>query len=72
MHRASGGVPRLVNIIAHKCLMLVFGQGGHRVRWRHVLAAVRDTPSARRGGFPWFVTTIVAVGMTGVLMLLVA
>jgi MSHA biogenesis protein MshM len=72
LHRASRGVPRLVNIVAHKCLMLVFGQGGHRVLRRHVVAAVRDTPSARRGGFPWVVTTIVAVGVAGVLALLAA
>jgi len=27
----SAGVPRLVNILAHKCLMLAYGEGVHRV-----------------------------------------
>ncbi|MBX9630982.1 MAG: AAA family ATPase [Burkholderiales bacterium] len=71
LHRASRGVPRLVNIIAHKCLMLVFGQGGHRVRRAHVRAAVRDTPSARRSGFPW-VATMLAVVSAGSLIALIA
>lgn len=40
----SGGVPRLVNILAHKCLMLVYGEGGHRVTMHHVRMAAADTP----------------------------
>ena len=41
------GVPRLVNIIAHKACLLVYGEGGHEVLPRHVRAAAKDTPSAR-------------------------
>jgi MSHA biogenesis protein MshM len=47
LHGATGGVPRLVNILAHKALMLVFGEGGHQAGPRHVRAAMRDTPAAR-------------------------
>jgi MSHA biogenesis protein MshM len=46
IHRASGGVPRLVNILAHKTLMLAYGRGIDHVRWREASAAVRDTPAA--------------------------
>lgn len=46
LHDASRGTPRLINILAHKALMLAFGEGSRMVRWRHVGAAVRDTPSA--------------------------
>lgn len=53
LHRSSRGVPRLANIIANKCLMLVFGEGGDRVKHRHVAIAARDTASARWVGFPW-------------------
>lgn len=42
--RASGGVPRLINVIAHKCLMLAYGENVHRVSTAHVRLAVRDTP----------------------------
>jgi MSHA biogenesis protein MshM len=42
--RLSGGVPRLVNILAHKCLMLAYGENEHRVNVRHVHLAGADTP----------------------------
>jgi MSHA biogenesis protein MshM len=47
LHRASRGVPRLVNILAHKALLALFGEGGNRVERRHVRLAATDTPSAR-------------------------
>lgn len=43
--RYSGGTPRLVNVLAHKCLMLAYGEAGHRVQARHVHLAARDTPA---------------------------
>ena len=43
---ASGGIPRLVNILAHKSLLLVYGEGGQCARKRHVEEAVEDTPAA--------------------------
>ena len=42
--RASGGVPRLINVLAHKCLMLAYGENAHRVSAAHVRLAVADTP----------------------------
>jgi MSHA biogenesis protein MshM len=42
--RASGGVPRLINVLAHKCLMLAYGENVHRVNVAHVRLAVQDTP----------------------------
>lgn len=48
LYRASGGVPRLVNILAHKALMLCFGQGRHEVARGHVAAAARDTMATQR------------------------
>jgi len=46
LHRASRGVPRLVNIIAHKSLLLAFGEGLQQVLPHHVRDAARDTPAA--------------------------
>lgn len=43
LHAASSGVPRLVNILAHKALMLTYGEGRQQVRGRQVRAAARDT-----------------------------
>jgi MSHA biogenesis protein MshM len=42
--QASGGVPRLINILAHKCLMLAYGEDRLRVNAAHVRVAARDTP----------------------------
>ena len=53
LHRASGGTPRLINILAHKSLMLVFGEGGAQVAVRHVRLARRDTEGAHRIWWPW-------------------
>jgi MSHA biogenesis protein MshM len=41
--RASGGIPRLVNILAHKALLSAFGQGSESIQPRHVRRAVADT-----------------------------
>ena len=46
--RASGGVPRLINVLAHKCLMLVYGEGGQTVNVEHVRLAVAHTPGLQR------------------------
>jgi MSHA biogenesis protein MshM len=54
LHRSSQGVPRLVNILAHKTLLQVFGEGGRRVERRHVDAAVSDTPAAVPSGRSWW------------------
>lgn len=51
LYRGSGGVLRLVNILAHKALLAAYGDGQHRVRRRHVRAAVKDTEAARGGGW---------------------
>ncbi len=53
LHRASGGTPRLINILAHKSLMSVFGEGRQMVKVRHVRAARNDTEGARRAGWFW-------------------
>ena len=39
----SAGVPRLVNVLANKCLMLAFGENRHRVTQAHVRLAAKDT-----------------------------
>jgi MSHA biogenesis protein MshM len=41
----SRGTPRLINVLANKCLMLAFGEGVHRITPRHVHLCARDTPA---------------------------
>lgn len=44
--RASRGVPRLINVLAQKCLMLAYGRGERRIGTRLVGLAIRDTDDA--------------------------
>jgi MSHA biogenesis protein MshM len=46
LYRGSRGVPRLVNILAHKALLLLYGEGGWSVERRHLRAARLDTPAS--------------------------
>lgn len=47
LQRKTGGIPRLVNILAHKSLLAVFGKGKRMVGIRDIMAASRDTGSTR-------------------------
>lgn len=55
LYRASRGVPRLINILSHKALFVLFGEDGTRLERRHIRAAVLDTPAAvqQRRWWPW-------------------
>ncbi|HVL76236.1 MAG TPA: AAA family ATPase [Noviherbaspirillum sp.] len=68
LHTASGGTPRLINVLAHKSLMLCFGEGKQEVAARHVKAAARDTGAARRAWWPWAwaASAVVLVGLSGI------
>lgn len=54
LHRGSRGIPRLINILAHKALLLAFGEGAVAVERRHVRSAVADTPAAGPLGRWWW------------------
>jgi MSHA biogenesis protein MshM len=41
--QCSAGIPRLVNVLANKCLMLAFGENRHHVTLADVRLAARDT-----------------------------
>jgi MSHA biogenesis protein MshM len=41
--QASGGIPRLINILCHKALMSAYGKGDERIGVVHVQAAIDDT-----------------------------
>lgn len=51
LHRASRGTPRLLNILAHKSLLAVFGEGRYAVGAAHVRAAAVDTEGASAPGW---------------------
>ncbi|MGB8518436.1 MAG: AAA family ATPase, partial [Gallionella sp.] len=48
LHRITAGTPRLVNIVAHKAMMLAFGEGVQHITSRHIAIAAQDTPEVKR------------------------
>lgn len=66
LHWFSGGVPRLVNILAHKAMLLAYGRGDHAVGIADVYRAASDTPAATRGvlrrTLPIFTALAVSIG----------
>jgi len=54
LHRASRGVPRLVNILMHKAMLLAYGENRRLIEKRHMRAAVADTPAATRPRRWWW------------------
>jgi len=59
IHAYSQGIPRLLNILAHKALMAAYGQGRRRVHAGHVRAAYADGAVGRHRGWqivwPWLI-----------------
>jgi MSHA biogenesis protein MshM len=53
VHRKSRGVPRLINIVAHKAMLLAYGEGLQQVLPYHVRTAASDTPAVARSR-PWW------------------
>jgi MSHA biogenesis protein MshM len=53
LYQASRGVPRLVNILSHKALLLLYGENGTQLQYRHIHAAAMDTPAAVKPR-PWW------------------
>ena len=53
LHAASNGTPRVVNILAHKSLLVAFGEGKEQVGLGHVMQAARDSASIVRR-FRWW------------------
>jgi len=64
---ASKGIPRLINILAHKSLMLAYGQGKRQVLARHVVVAAKDTATART-----IETSLVLIVGTAVVIMIIA
>lgn len=48
IHRGSGGIPRLVNILCHKSLIAAMADGEQQIGRRHVARALEDTEGIAR------------------------
>ena len=60
LFRASKGTPRIVNVLCHKALMLVYGQGKRQVQVTDLRAAIDDTEAAQSvTSSYWLIWTLV-------------
>lgn len=48
IHRSSGGIPRLINVLCHKSLLAAVSSNDYQVGRRHVGRALDDTEGIRR------------------------
>lgn len=48
LYRATGGTPRMVNILCHKALMLAYGEGKRKVTKAHMTLAIKDTDACKQ------------------------
>ncbi|WP_062065488.1 ExeA family protein [Cellvibrio sp. OA-2007] len=50
LYKASGGVPRLINVMAHKAMLAAYGQAAKRVNRSHMVRAISDTAESKSLG----------------------
>lgn len=43
LYHVSGGIPRLINILCHKAMMVAYGEGETQVKLSHMRLAAKDT-----------------------------
>jgi MSHA biogenesis protein MshM len=68
LYRASRGVPRMINVLAHKAMLAAYGEGKHYVSSAHVRSAARDTPAARPTHSPMVRAGVAAMGVVAALI----
>jgi MSHA biogenesis protein MshM len=69
--KISKGIPRLVNVLCHKMLMLSYGQGQYQITKKHLSAAIDDTEATMQtSNVKWYVG-IASVLMTSVIIVYV-
>lgn len=61
LQRISNGTPRVVNIVAHKALMVAFGRGHKQVSASDVAMAGKDTPQSAYDWQIWQMTAAVSL-----------
>lgn len=69
--KASRGIARLINILAHKALLCSFAKGASTVQAIHVARAIADTPECSRWGknmaravlWQWSATSLATAGV---------
>ena len=75
LYKSSRGVPRLINILSHKAMMVAYGRGDDEVNINHMKMAIKDTDDAQRcsryssdfrRNSIWVVASLAVAGLAGV------
>jgi len=66
--KASQGIPRLVNILCHKMLMLSYGQGQYQMNNKQLRLAIKDTESVTINFAYYYARTTVVLITFSILM----
>ena len=67
---ASGGIPRLVNILSNKALLLAYGKGEHVIKKSHMKQAIDDTDGVVPSSGIGEQIIYISLGLSTLLMLL--
>ena len=63
LFRASDGIPRVINILCHKALMVAFGKGERTVQIAHIKSAAEDTEGVELPSFNYRPAFIALAGI---------
>ncbi|MDA0687417.1 MAG: AAA family ATPase [Proteobacteria bacterium] len=63
LYRASDGIPRVINILCHKALMVAFGKGERSVQVDHIKSAAEDTEGVELPSFNYKPAFIAVTGL---------
>jgi len=66
--KVTNGIPRLVNIICHKMLMLGYGEGNYQLTKKHLSSAIQDTEAmqGKKKSGTYFISLLILITMTAV------
>lgn len=62
LHSSTGGIPRLINILCDKALMVAFGRASREVSRKNMKAAIHDTESISRQT-SWLLYGLASIGI---------
>ncbi|OUR59941.1 AAA family ATPase [Colwellia sp. 39_35_sub15_T18] len=69
MTKATKGIPRLVNVLCHKMLMLSYGQGHYQMTKKELAAAIKDTEAVSANSLGYFSNNYLLAAL-GLLMIM--
>ena len=79
LYAASGGIPRLINVLAHKAMLVAYGRGDTRIRPAHIQRALDDEAVSGReqstlsspAGVSWWQLLLAAFAGSAITLVLV-